>query len=100
MRIDMPSLAAILGMGLVTYATRAGGLWVAGRLPSTPRLEAALRYMPGAVLTAIVTPMVVGAGLAGLGATLATVLVARRTGNLLLAVGTGVTLVWIFRHIL
>lgn len=100
MGADGSALIAILGMGLVTYATRSGGLWAAGRLRPTPRLEAALRYMPGSVLIAIVAPAALGAGVAGLAATLATAAVAHRTGNLLLAVATGVALVWILRHAL
>lgn len=99
MGVDAPSLVAIVGMAIVTYATRAGGLWAAARVRSTPRIEATLRYVPGTVLTAIVAPAAIQAGVAGVVAVLATAAVALRTGNLLLAGGLGVAIVWALRHV-
>ena len=52
-------------MGTVTYATRAGGFWLAQRLAPGPFLRAWLEHLPGAVFAALVGPMVVGAGPAG-----------------------------------
>jgi uncharacterized membrane protein len=91
-------MAAILGMAGATYLTRAGGVWLMGLWQPSPRLEAALRQMPGAVLAAIVAPAVIQAGIAGVPAVAATVLVARRTGNLLLALLAGVATIWVLRH--
>jgi len=54
MRIEVA--ATILGMALITYATRAGGLWLMGRVQPTPRLERWLRSLPGAILVALVAP--------------------------------------------
>ncbi len=53
----------ILLAGALTYLTRVGGHLVLariGRIP--PRLEAALNAVPAAVLTTIVTPVLVSGG--------------------------------------
>lgn len=92
------ALIAILGMALATYATRAGGLWLMGFVKPSPRMEAWLHALPGAVLVALVAPAVVSGGLAAAVAALATLLVALRTKNLLLAMVIGVVLVWVLRH--
>ena len=99
MHVSGGALAAILGMALVTYATRAGGRWLMGRVKPTPRVEAGLRHLPGAVLISIVAPAALSAGPTGLAALAATVLVARRTGSLLLALAAGVGVVWALRNL-
>ncbi|MBA2677625.1 MAG: AzlD domain-containing protein, partial [Ktedonobacteraceae bacterium] len=57
-------------------------------------------YLPGTILVAIVAPAVLGAGLAEVGAALATLLVAVRTRNVLVSmlvgVGVVVALRWLF----
>jgi uncharacterized membrane protein len=45
---------AIGGMALITYATRAGGLWAMDHVPVTPRVESFLRHMASSVIVAIV----------------------------------------------
>lgn len=55
---------AIMGMALVTYLTRVGGLFLAGRLPTGRRWRAALTAMPGVILVSLVAPLVLGAGVA------------------------------------
>ncbi|WP_029348803.1 AzlD domain-containing protein [Bosea sp. 117] len=75
------AVLVILAMALVTYATRAGGLWLVGFMPMSPRLEAFLRYLAGAVLVAIVVPATVRGGAAAfvaVGTTLLAVLLMRR----------------------
>ena len=94
------ALLVIAGMALVTYATRAGGLWALGRVTSSARVEAWLRQLPGTVLVAIVVPAAVASGPAGVLALLATVLVAMRTGKLPLALFLGVGTVWLLRYVL
>ncbi len=100
MNIDPFSLLAILGMALVTSATRAGGLWLMGRVTPSPRVAAWLRHIPGAVLVSLVAPAVLIGGPAQTLAALATALVAVRTRNLLLAVVVGVGVVWVLRALL
>ena len=94
------AFATILGMALVTFATRAGGLWLMGRIQPTPRIEAWLRHLPGAILAALIAPAALAAGPAEALASLATVGVAARTGNLLLALATGVIAAWGLRLLL
>ncbi|MEK0085622.1 AzlD family protein [Benzoatithermus flavus] len=83
------SFLAILAMGAVTYATRAGGFWLARRLEPGPFLRAWLEHLPGAVFAALVAPMVAGAGPVGWLAAGAGFLAMRRTGQFLLAIVTG-----------
>ena len=100
MSVDTPALVAIVGMALVTYLTRASGLWLMGRVTLTPRTEAALRAVPGAVLISILAPSALAAGPAEIGASLATVLLMLRTRNLLLAIVVGVAVVLALRTLL
>ena len=56
------TLLAIAGMALVTYATRVGG-WLATRhIALSGRALAAMEAVPAAVLTAVITPMVLVTG--------------------------------------
>jgi uncharacterized membrane protein len=48
------ALLAIAAMALITYATRAGGLWVMGYVPLSPRVESFLRHMASSVIVAII----------------------------------------------
>jgi uncharacterized membrane protein len=100
MQNETLTLITILGMALVTYATRAGGFWLMGLVTPSPRIEAWLRQIPGAVLVAIVAPTVLASSLAETLAALATVLVAIRTKNVLIAMLVGVAAVWLLRLIL
>jgi len=97
---DTLTLITILGMALVTYATRAGGFWLMGLVTPSPRIEAWLRQIPGAVLVAIIAPTVLASSLAETLAALASALVALRTKNVLVAMVVGVGAVWVLRMIL
>ncbi len=97
---DLLALVTIFGMALVTYLTRAGGVWLMGLVTLSPRLEAWLRSIPGAVLVALVAPTVFASSLAETLAALATVLVALRTRNVLLAMVIGVGVVWVLRMVI
>lgn len=100
MGVEPEVLVAILLMGAVIYATRAGGLWLASRVEISGRLEAWLGYLPGAILVSIVAPTVLTSGPAEALAALAVVLVAARSGSLLLAMTTGVGAVLVLRALL
>lgn len=50
------TLWVILGMAAVTYATRASLLLAGGRVQLPPRLVQAMRYLPVALLSAIIAP--------------------------------------------
>lgn len=90
-------MLAIVLMALATYATRAGGLWLASRLDLSGRVEAWLGYIPGAILVSLVAPAVLASGFAEALAGLAVVLVAIRTASLPLAMVVGVVAVVLFR---
>lgn len=97
MGVSGSAWVAILGMALVTYGLRAGGLWLMGRVTPSPWIDAWLRHIPGAVMVAIVAPAVAARGPAEIVATLATVLVMARIGNVALAMVVGVGLVVVLR---
>jgi uncharacterized membrane protein len=97
MTVDHQTLLAIVGMALVTYALRAGGLWLLGRVTLSGRVEAWFRYVPGTVLISLIAPGVLANGAPGAIAAAATVGVAARTGNALLAMVAGVLTVLITR---
>jgi uncharacterized membrane protein len=100
MGVEPKVLVAILLMGAVIYAARAGGLWLASRVELSGRVEAWLNYLPGAILVSIVAPTVLTSGPAEALAALAVVLVALRSGGLLLATATGVVVVVALRAVL
>lgn len=97
MQISLPALIAILGMACVTYATRISGLALMSRIKLSKRMEAWLRYIPGAILVSLVAPAVLTGGPAEVLAALATALIAWRARNLLLAMLVGVGVVVMFR---
>jgi uncharacterized membrane protein len=96
---EASALAAIAAMAVATYATRLTGLVLMPRLPSRPWLESWVGYVPGCVLAAIVAPAVLDARVPGLAAGLVTVLIARRTSNLIVPLAAGIVVVWLLRSI-
>lgn len=78
MSLDALNLLAILGMALVTCATRLAGLALAGRLDLSPRAQAAFDAIPPAVLVAVIAPGALATGWAETGAALLTALAAAR----------------------
>ena len=100
MQNDILTLLTILGMALVTYATRAGGFWLMGLVTPSPRVEAWLKQIPGAVLVALIAPTVLASSIAETIAAVATVLVAIRTKNVLIAMLVGVATVALLRLII
>ncbi len=99
MSIDPLIGLTILGMALITYVTRSSGLWLMGRVKPTPRVAVWMRQIPGAILVALVTPAVLTGNLADAVAGLATVLVAWRTRNVLLAMVVGIVVVAALRAV-
>jgi uncharacterized membrane protein len=62
MRVDPMTLAAILAMALITYATRIAGLFVADRLALSGRAKAAFDAIPPAVLVSVIAPTALTTG--------------------------------------
>jgi uncharacterized membrane protein len=95
--VDPITLLAIVLMALATYATRAGGLWLASRFDLSERAGAWLEQIPGAILVSLVAPTVLLGGPAEALAAVAVVLVALKTGSLPAAMVTGVGAVLVLR---
>jgi branched-subunit amino acid transport protein len=99
----------LLGMFLVTFGVRYPVLALVRVIQLPQTLQQALRYVPPAVLTAIVVPAVLipaknGIDLSRTNATLfasiISVLVAWRTKNLLLTIISGMGTLWLWRWLL
>ncbi len=77
MRSTADTALLFLVLGLATYACRAAGYWLMGMVKATPRVEAALKAAPLAVMIGIVAPAALRGGIAeaaGLAATAAVML--------------------------
>lgn len=98
----------IAAMGLVTYALRFSMIALAGRVELPPLVKRGLRFVPPAVLSAIILPELLYPGgafmltltnirlLAGVLATL----VAWRTRNVLVTIAAGMAAFWILGAVL
>ncbi len=95
----------IIGMGLITYAIRLSMIVLLERVTITDTMRSALRFVPAAVLSAIILPELLQPGgtldislgndrlLAGLLA----MLVAWRTKNVLYTIAVGMAALWILQ---
>jgi len=92
-------IAALLVMAITTLLMRAGGFWLMGRVPLTPRVRRMLEALPGSIVAAIVLPVVakIGPAAALAVAAAAAVMVLRR--NEFLAVAAGVAVAIFARHV-
>jgi uncharacterized membrane protein len=95
--LDLSVLAIIAGMAALTYLTRIGGVWIAGRVQRPERLENWFQPIPGAILSAIVAPAVLDAGWRGLIALAIVVLAMTRSGSILLAATLGTASIALLR---
>ncbi len=97
--IQTDSLWAIAIMAAITYGFRGGGYWLMGRVTLSPRMEAGLAYLPGAVITALVVPSMLEAGVPGVFGVAVVALCMWIRPNLLLAMTAGIVTVWLIRQI-
>ena len=99
---DVDLVLTIVGMGVITYAIRVSLFLLPEGAQLPERLLRALRYVPAAVLSAIIAPELLMPGGAfdlSLGnerllAGLVAILVAWRTRNVLLTVIAGMGVLW------
>lgn len=97
-------IVLILGMALVTFATRYPVLAVLSKRQLPPVFKQALGYVPPVVLTAIIVPEVLAPGGQlsfsisnnALAASLAAVLVSWRSQNLLATIVVGMAVYWLW----
>ncbi len=99
MQIDMASFLTITGMALVTYLTRASGLFMMKRATFSPRFSAWLNCLPGTVLISMVAPPALSSGAAEAGAAVATALVAFKTKSILPSMLAGIVAVLLLRAV-
>jgi branched-subunit amino acid transport protein len=98
-------LPALVVAGLATFATRLSFIALAGRRPTPPLLARALRFVPPAVLSAIILPELLvqrgephlSAANARLVAGALAAVVAWRTRNVLLTIALGMCALWILQ---
>lgn len=98
--LDPLAVVAIAGMSLATYAMRAGGFWLMRWMPMSRRVEAWLRHIPGAVIVALLAPMVARGGAAELVGVGAAALAMRLVGHDLAAIVAGIATVALLRQVL
>lgn len=98
MRIDPITLAAILAMAVITYATRVAGIVLAARLRLKGRAKAAFDAIPAAVLVAVIAPVALATGVAETLAAVITGVAATRL-PLLWTIVTGVVSVVLIRTV-
>jgi uncharacterized membrane protein len=84
---------AILVMVVATYGCRASGLVLMSRVRLTPRIERALRALPGSIVVATVAPIAVDAGAPALVGLAGTILVMSVIGLELAAILVGLVIV-------
>lgn len=96
--VQIDSVWAIVIMALITYGFRGGGYWLMGRVTLSPRMEAGLAYLPGAVITALVVPSMLEAGAPGVFGVAVVAGCMRIRPNLLLAMTAGIFTVWLIRQ--
>ncbi len=98
---------AIIGMGLITYALRLGPILLMERIEISGTARQALRFVPAAVLSAIIFPELLMPGGAldiSLGnerllAGLLAAVVAWRTKNVLWTIAVGMAALWLLQAV-
>jgi branched-subunit amino acid transport protein len=106
--VSTPALwLTILGAGAVTFALRLSFIALLGRIQIPPPLGQALRFVPAAVLTAVVIPLLfyengaldVSLGNERLLAGLVAALIAWRTRSVLFTLSGGMATLWTLQAI-
>jgi branched-subunit amino acid transport protein len=96
----------VIAMGLVTFGIRLVPILALERFPIPARLRQALRFVPPAVLSAIILPELLRPGHGPLDISLANlrliagliaILVAWRTRNVLLTIAAGMGTLWLLQ---
>ena len=97
MAVETGFLIALAGMALASYACRLAGFLLMGYVRITPRVEAALKAIPLAVMVGIVTPAATAGKLPELLALLAVGVVMKLVRNDLAAAVAGAATVGLVR---
>jgi uncharacterized membrane protein len=86
-------LVMLLALGVVSFACRVGGFWIMRFVTITPRLEAALKATPIAVMVGIIMPSITKGNPVEIAALAITAIAMRLTGNDLIAMLAGIAVV-------
>ncbi|THB64721.1 MAG: AzlD domain-containing protein [Desulfovibrio sp.] len=92
------ALLVILLASVATYCLRAGGLLLAGRLPSGGRVGRALNALPGTILISLAAPAFFAEGVVGFAGGAVTLGLAFLTKNVFIAMVAGVAVVALGRQ--
>jgi uncharacterized membrane protein len=93
MALEPHVVVVIVAMAVATYATRAGGFLLMRWVRLTPRVEAWIRHIPGAVIISLVAPAALTRGPAEALAVIVTAVVMVATKNELAAMSAGIAAV-------
>jgi uncharacterized membrane protein len=99
MNVRPEFLLFILALGCASLVCRLSGFWIMRYVQITPRVEAALKATPLAVMVGLVVPAAVRGGIAEIAALGATALAMRITNSDLLSAVIGVAVVAIGRSL-
>lgn len=94
------AIITIAGMAVVMLLVRWSGFWLVGRLAPSPKVTQIIEQLGGVTLVALTAPAVVAAGPPGVVAAVVVALVARRVGNLLVALLVGMLVIGVLRRVL
>ena len=95
------ALAAVLAIGMITYASRAGPILFLADRPLPANITRALRYVGPAVLSALTINLIAGGegidGVTGVEVTALTagVVTAALSRNLIVSIGVAMTTLWL-----
>jgi len=92
-------LITMLGMALILYGTRVGGLWIASRLPASSSLDVWLNQLPAVTLVALGAPAIAREGWIGVVAAVTVWIAMKINGNILFAMVLAVGIVAGLRQI-
>ena len=93
MALEPHVIVVIVAMAIVTYAMRAGGFWLMRWVRLTPRIQAWIGHIPGAVIISLVAPAALTRGPAEALAVAVTAVVMVATRNELAAMAGGIATV-------
>lgn len=102
----LPAIAAILSVGMITYASRAGLIVFLADRPLPTNISRALRYVGPAVLSALTVNLLAGGqGIGGVefvevAAVVVSIAVAAIGRNLLAALAAGMVTLWLLLWLL
>lgn len=95
--VSLTALAVVVGMSVVTYATKAGGFWALDRIEPSNSVREGLDALPGGILVAILVIRLMEGGPSEWIAGVAVIAVAHRSESVLLAMVVGVGTLLIVR---